>query len=235
METRERNRSMTTRLSRITAGRKSSRPALGLVITTAFLICLVFYATLIRPSILGEDGPVETTSAALFLFATLLGLRTFFSKRRINRFDFQLILGAALWSLLLFLSEVSFGARIFDIEMPALEGGGQLDGGHDIAIILLRQLMKGDATSMILGLCLLLATVTAGVVLYQARHRIDRFAKDPFHFALLLHVTLVATAVLLDLIPGRRVSALEESVELVSASILVWAILVARRTWPVPG
>ncbi|MEJ6395921.1 hypothetical protein V8J82_21860 [Gymnodinialimonas sp. 2305UL16-5] len=187
-------------------------------------------AALIRPSIMVEDGPVESASAILFLCASLLGAWTLATRDFAQKLDFQLLLGVSLFSLLLFLSEVSFGARFFEFEMPPMEGGGEFDGGHDIAIILLRMMQKGDATSLVVAICLLLAFTAFVTLAYKARAPIQRFLQNEFHFALLLHVSFLACGVLLDLVPVRKVSLLEEAVEFTASVTIVWALLIFRRT-----
>ncbi|KIC48257.1 hypothetical protein RA29_16395 [Tateyamaria sp. ANG-S1] len=176
-----------------------------------------------------EDGPVEFASAALFLFASVLAFWTLVTRELAHKSDVQLLLGVSLFSLLLFLSEVSFGARFFDFEMPPMEGGGEFDGGHDIAIILLRIMQKGDAISLVVALSLLLAFIGFVAVIYKARDPIRRFLQDEFHFALLVHVVLLACGVLLDLVPSRTVSLLEEAVEFTASVTIVWALLLFRR------
>ncbi|WP_227269732.1 hypothetical protein [Roseobacter weihaiensis] len=200
-----------------------------LVLSATALVCLLFLAGLIRPSIMVEDGPVENASAALFLYASLLGFWTLATRALASKLDFKLILGISLFSLLLFLSEVSFGARLFDFEMPPMEGGGEFDGGHDIAIILLRMMQKGDVTSLIVALSLLFAFICFLTAVYKARHPIERFLQHRFNFTLVLHIILLAIGVLLDLVPSRKVSLLEEAVEFTAAIVLVWALLVFRR------
>lgn len=200
-----------------------------LVISTTALICLLFFAALIRPSIMVEDGPVENASAALFLYASLLGFWTLATRTLESKLDFRLVLGISLFSLLLFLSEVSFGARFFEFEMPPMEGGGEFDGGHDIAIILLRMIQKGDVTSLIVALSLLFAFICFLAVVYKARDPIHRFLQHKFNFALVLQIILLAIGVLLDLVPSRKVSLLEEAVEFTASIVLVWALLVFRR------
>ncbi|WP_299205960.1 hypothetical protein [uncultured Tateyamaria sp.] len=176
-----------------------------------------------------EDSLVESASAALFLFASLLAFWTLATRDVAFKRDVRMLLGVSLFSLLLFLSEVSFGARFFDFEMPLMEGGGQFDGGHDIAIILLRMMLKGDATSLVVALCLLLGFIGFLAVIYKARDPIRRFLQDDFHFALLLHLGLLACGVLLDLVPSRKVSLLEEAVEFTASVTIVWALLIFRR------
>ncbi len=203
--------------------------SLVLLLSITAIVCLLFFAALVRPSIMREDSLVESASAALFLFASLLAFWTLATGDVAFKRDVRMLLGVSLFSLLLFLSEVSFGARFFDFEMPPIEGGGQFDGGHDIAIILLRMMLKGDATSLVVALCLLLAFVGFLVVIYKARDPIRRFLQDDFHFALLLHLALLACGVLLDLVPSRKVSLLEETVEFTASVTIVWALLIFRR------
>lgn len=229
MKAHERNSYVTVwRGGRVARAKHTPLPLVLLLSTTA-IVCLLFFAALIRPTIMREDGLVESASAALFLFASLLAVWTLATRDLTHKRDARLLLGVSMFSLLLFLSEVSFGARFFDFEMPPMEGGGQFDGGHDIAIILLRMMLKGDATSLVVALCLLLAFVGFLALGYKARDPIRRFLQDDFHFALLLHFALLACGVLLDLVPSRKVSFLEEAVEFTASVTIVWALLIFRR------
>lgn len=229
MKTNERNCYLTIWPGGSVARPKHAPQSLVLLLSTTALICLLFFAGLIRPSIMVEDGPVESASAALFLFASLLAFWTLATRELARKRDVRLLLGVSLFSLLLFLSEVSFGARFFDFEMPPMEGGGQFDGGHDIAIILLRMMQKGDATALVVALSLLLAFIGFLAVIYKARDLIRRFLQDEFHFALLVPFALLACGVLLDLVPSRKVSLLEEAVEFTASVTIVWALLIFRR------
>ncbi|MEL6594959.1 MAG: hypothetical protein AAFQ47_03405 [Pseudomonadota bacterium] len=201
----------------------------GLLFCTALSVCLVFGAGLLRPSLASEDGPIENASAILFLFGSLMGTWHLLAPYRISALDRGLILTTTLLSLLFFLSEISFGARYFDLEMPKMEGGGEFDGGHDIVIVVFRLLMKGGPTSALIAVGLMLLLIGALVLVYRLRAPLRRFLKDAFHFALAVLFALLASAVLLDLHPSRTVSKLEEALELTAAFVVVWAFFVVRR------
>ncbi|MEL7212679.1 MAG: hypothetical protein AAGK92_08460 [Pseudomonadota bacterium] len=176
-----------------------------------------------------EDGPVENASAILFLFASLMGAWHLMSPSRLTQLDHRLVLVSTLLSLLFFLSEISFGARYFDLDMPQMEGGGEFDGGHDIVIVLFRMLMKGDGLSVLVGGGLLMALGGMVYLAYRFRNSLRAFLEDSFHFALFVLFLVLVSAVLLDLVPSRTATKLEEALEFASAFVVIWAFFQVRR------
>ena len=86
--------------------------------------------------LISEDGLLEAFSALLYVGAALFGGATLL---RLGR-------GAhpALWfivplGLVCALDEISYGARLFGFEAPALKGGGEFDGVHDLIILAKRE------------------------------------------------------------------------------------------------
>lgn len=91
----------------------------------------------------GEDGIVEWLSATLF--AMPIGLSAIaYRARAITAWDARLLAVVSVLSLACLLSELSFGARIGGFSMPAMKGGGELDGGQDLVMILKRQIDRGE-------------------------------------------------------------------------------------------
>ncbi|WP_224824425.1 hypothetical protein [Cognatishimia sp. MH4019] len=201
----------------------------GLLFCTVGLVVCVFCAGLLRPGLVTEDGPLENASAILFLFGSLMGAWHLLNPNHINALDRRLILATTLLSLLFFLSEISFGARYFDLDMPQMEGGGEFDGGHDIVIIVFRMLMKGDAISAVIAGFLAVSALCTVSLVYLLRTPLQRFLQDAFHFALAVLLALLASAVLLDLHPSRTVAKLEEALEFAAAFVVVWAFFVVGR------
>jgi hypothetical protein len=105
--------------------------------------------------LIGEDRVLETLSALLYAAAFLVGGATLLRAGRAAH--------RALWFIVPFglvcaLDEISFGARLFGFEAPALKGGGEFDGVHDLII-----LAKRELAALALG-DLLLFTLAASVV-----------------------------------------------------------------------
>lgn len=113
--------------------------------------------------------------------------------------------------------------------MPELEGGGQFDGAHDVVIVAFRHL-RAAGTGDLLALAGA-AVLVAGVPIVAAvtfRRRVAGAARyvltDSLAFALAAATALLATAVVLDLIPDRYAIAhdFEETLEFAAGGILLW-------------
>ena len=74
-----------------------------------------------------EDGWIENITTLVLLATTALGLFSI-SKQILGR---RALIFVSLASFLAFLSEISFGERLFDLDMPHA-GGKELDGVHDL-------------------------------------------------------------------------------------------------------
>ena len=91
----------------------------------------------IRPVIFEEDKLIEWLTALVFLFTGIIGLRRFWPSRRNDFF----LLAVALFGVLAFLDELSFGERLFDLEFPRILGT-KLDSVHDL-IFIGKKVIKG--------------------------------------------------------------------------------------------
>ncbi|WP_148213339.1 hypothetical protein [Rhodospirillum centenum] len=188
--------------------------------TGLWLLCLGSDA--MAAWLLVEDGPVETLSAVLYLAAAVVALAGTGGRPWLRR-------GVAGLALLCFLSEISFGARLFGYAMPAMQGGGELDGGQDLAMLLWRQARPwlsahkaAVLTATALGAGLLLWRLWP-LLLAVARPLADR----PAERRAVIAVVLLALAVLIDLDirPYLVLRRLEEVVELAAAGFLLAAAL----------
>ncbi|WP_407867116.1 hypothetical protein [Phyllobacterium phragmitis] len=148
-----------------------SRENLAFISATSAGVILLFTIGLSRPDLLAEDGLVENLGAAGFAAAALLALSTALRKSAFLIItERNMLVGTSGLSLMLFLSEISFGARIFDIQMPQMRGGGEFDGGHDIIIVLFRRLSDAGRTSLLVvaaAIGPLLVTVIALLCLFR--------------------------------------------------------------------
>jgi hypothetical protein len=199
-------------------------------------VVLLFTAGLSRPALFVEDGLVENLSAAGFAAAALFALGTALLRPVSVTFaERSILFGVSGLSMLLFLSEISFGARIVHIQMPRMSGGGEFDGGHDIVILVVRQLRDAGPTGIlvaIMGVGLLLAAVFA--VLRRFRQRAQMLAahvlSKPFEFRLAMALGLLASAVTLDVIPSYKASILEEVLEFSVSVVLILAVSALFRS-----
>lgn len=146
----------------------------------------------------------------------------------------SLLVGTSGLSLLLFLSEISFGARIFDIQMPQMSGGGEFDGGHDIVMVLFRQISDGGRSGMLVAAAAAgLLLITAIALLYrfrqQARAIVRSVLSSAFEFRLAVALGMLASAVTLDLVRSYKAGVLEEVLEFSASAVLILAVTALLR------
>lgn len=174
-----------------------------------------------------EDGIIESASAAAYAIAAILGLTAIYRGALTGRSYPERISFIAIPVLgtICFLDEISFGARLFDLAMPRLSGGGEFDGAHDLFIVLHRLILTvGSATRLFIYTVAGLLVLT---LLYLKRSwiysRLQWFAQDSVRRCLGSALVLLTIAVFLDLLHGRLVSSLEEFTELSAALFLAAA------------
>jgi hypothetical protein len=193
------------------------------------VVILLFTLGLSFPPLLVEDGPVEDLSAAGFFIAAVLAFGIVMRGNiRLTPAERTVLFAAGILSLLLFLSEISFGARLLHIRMPKMKGGGEFDGGHDIVILVFRAI--GDAGSGAIFAALIVMTVFLAVALglllrfRQQAWMLARYVLSRrFEFRLLLATCMLASAVILDLIHSYKAEKLEESLEFCASGVLIAA------------
>jgi hypothetical protein len=191
------------------------------------VLCLLYLAApTIRPLIFEEDGIVETASALLFLLAFATG-----AVRIVRRglTPHSLLLPAAtILGLMGFLDEISFGARWFGWQMPAMPGGGEFDGIHDIFVLFYRVVVKGmSMLAAILGVLLAVVAIGAAIVWRDALYAaIMRTLGEAAFGYLALFVLFLGTAIVIDLeLPFLpRFGPVEELCELAASIALVMAV-----------
>ena len=203
----------------------------------AFFVVLCAIATLLfviglsTPDLLVEDGLVENLSAASFAIAALLALSTALLKNVLLTFtDRSLLIGTSGLSLVLFLSEISFGSRIFHVQMPKMKGGGEFDGGHDIVILVFRAIRDAGSAGIfvaLIGVALLLAVAVALLSRFrrEAEAMVRYILSRTFEFRLLLAICMLASAVMLDLVPSYKAATLEEILEFSAGGVLILAVV----------
>jgi hypothetical protein len=212
-----------------------SRENLAFIVATSAGVILLFTIGLTRPDLLVEDGLVENMGAAGFAAAALLALGTALRKTAsLTLTERSILVGMSGLSLLLFLSEISFGARIFGIQMPEMSGGGEFDGGHDIVIVLFRRLSDAGTTGILVAAAaigLLLVTAVALLWLFrQQAQAIVRFVLSrTFEFRVAVALGMLASAVTLDLMRSHKAGVLEEVLEFSASAVLILAVTALLR------
>lgn len=169
-----------------------------------------------------EDGLIESGTAIVDGIAALLGFYAIYLgvAKGQDMLDHLAIWTIPILSAVCALDEISWGARLFDLQMPEMEGGGEFDGIHDVFVILQRLATNADSTTLVLVAILLLLMLAlfiywqrifiAGCLRYAAYSALGR----PLASAIILLVF----ATILDLGHGRIISSLEEYAE-ISAGI----------------
>ncbi|QTD55488.1 hypothetical protein [Parasphingorhabdus cellanae] len=165
-----------------------------------------------------EDGIVETTAALLFLVALIIGVR-----RRLYRNGTGLVLCGL--ALLACLSELSFGARLFSFSMPAMAGGGELDGAQDLVMLAYRQ-AAATGFMPLLAILAIVGPVLAVILMYRTGHLVQIvmwFQADHGRPTLAAAMMVIGSAVLLDVMEAVRFA--EETLELFGGALFVTAAL----------
>jgi hypothetical protein len=207
-----------------------SRENQGFIAALGAIVILLFMIGLSTPNLLVEDGLVENLSAAGFAISALLALNTGLLKNVSLTFtERSLLIGTSGLSLVLFLSEISFGARIFHVQMPKMKGGGEFDGGHDIFILVFRAIRDAGSAGIfvaLIGVALLLAVAVALLSRFrrEAAAMVRYILSRTFEFRLLLAICMLASAVILDLIPSYKAATLEEILEFSASGVLILAV-----------
>lgn len=212
-----------------------SRENLAFIAAMPAGVILLFTIGLSRHDLLVEDGPVESLSAAGFAAVSVLALSTALRKGVFLTVpERRLLVGTSGLTLILFLSEISFGARIFYIQMPPMRGGGEFDGGHDIITVMVRHLRDAGSTGVLLavaGAGLVLATAVALLRLFrqQALAIVSHVLSRAFEFRLVVALGMLASAVTLDLTTSHKAGVLEEVLEFSASIVLFLAVSALLR------
>lgn len=172
-----------------------------------------------------EDGIVEMAAAILFLVALIIG---------VWRQLYRTLVGFAFCGLALLacLSEISFGARYLGFAMPAMPGGGELDGAQDLVMLAYRGLMNSgkQLPAVILAIVLLVMVVSFVCRSGYAARMIIWLRADKGRLAILLSLAIIGLAVVIDIMEVARFA--EETLELFGALLMSTAALRLRRGKP---
>jgi hypothetical protein len=184
-----------------------------------------------RPVLLQEDGIIEMASVAC-LAAVVLGAGSASAIWGL-RVPF---LVAGLIGFVELMDETSFGSRIFGFQPPALYGGGELDGFHDLLILAYRLLHDVDRSLAWVWVGLLLAA-SLGIMMFaltQLGNGIrNRRSGLTDHVLLFLHIGFIGLAQVIDIATASNaLSAVEEMFEFNASLALVFYVAQqAHRSW----
>jgi hypothetical protein len=184
---------------------------------------LVLLAPSLRPALLKEDAFIETATA-LVLLAVVAGSAIAYAWRGPR----PALMIAGLIGLVGLLDETSFGARLFGFTPPALYGGGELDGFHDLLILAYRLLgvLHPALGAVLLGLVLAASAASLlfafGLMTRQSPGRIALLAD---HRLLFIYIGLIGLAQVIDIATtSSAFSAMEEMIELDAALVLAFYV-----------
>ena len=198
-----------------------------LVLTTIVLLLTVALSPEIQEHLAKEDGWVENITILALLGTTTLGV---FSHLKIILGKRALIF-ISLTSFLAFLSEISFGERLFNLDMPHA-GGKQLDGVHDLLHMLQKIYIVNSnyhPTETLIATTILLALVAT--LIYIARAEISNLnnylkrLKIRLIVAYAISFAAIAQALDLGIVVNENHRILEEILELLAALCLAASIL----------
>ena len=185
---------------------------------------------------LSEDGAIEWASAAFFASAAVgAAVRL---RRRAGDGWLPLCVGAL--AILCFLSELSFGARLFGWDMPDMRGGGELDGAHDLVLLAWRAVSE---TPLRLATAAVAAITTLGLGPWAAQRAgitlqaTGRWLAAERGRALAATASVaLAVALACDLLEQPRLNLVEEPVEMLAAILLALSMWTSRGSdAPAPG
>jgi hypothetical protein len=197
-----------------------------LVLTTIVLLLTVALSPEIQEHLAKEDGWVENITILALLGTTTLGV---FSHSKIILGKRALIF-ISLTSFLAFLSEISFGQRLFNLDMPHA-GGKELDGIHDLLHMFQKIYIVNNnfhPAETLIATTILLALVAA--LIYIARAKISqlnnylKMLKIRSTVAYAISFAAAAQALDLGIIAHENHRILEEILELLAALCLADAI-----------
>jgi len=177
---------------------------------------------------LSEDGAIEWASAAFFASAAVGAAARLL--RRAGDGWLSFYVGAL--ATLCFLSEVSFGARLFGWDMPEMRGGGELDGAHDLVLLAWRAVsdspprLAAAAVAAILGLGIFLWAARRAGITPQGLLR--WLAADRGRAMAAAANVALAFALACDLLEQPRLKVVEEPVELLAAILLASSMWMSR-------
>jgi hypothetical protein len=208
-------------------GRRGLNIFFSVIAVVSVVLSVVLYLSIpgLEDAFIDEDALIENLTATLFLGSGILAGLLFRHKLRHNRSQLMIPI-LSIWA---FFEEISFGERIFDLEMPYL-GGEKFDGLHDLFFLLYESLrIRGALPWTLTGFTLLLFGIWAAFPGF--RNRIQNIFKavmdtPPFTF-LAISVGFISVSFVLDLefLDYRTGYFLEELTELIGGLALGFAAL----------
>lgn len=185
---------------------------------------IAIFAPSLRPILLQEDGIIEMASAACLAVVVLAAVSASVAWGP----RMPLVVGGLIGFVEL-MDETSFGARIFGFEPPALYGGGELDGFHDLLILAYRLLRDISPGLSWVWVGLILAASVGTLLLAVKQFGTETARTESWianHALIFLHIGFVGLAQAIDVATASgALSAVEEVLEFNAALVLVFYII----------
>ena len=198
-----------------------------LVLATIVLLLTVALSPEIQEHLSKEDGWIENITILVLLGTTIIGV--FSRSKKIHRK--RALIFISLTSFLAFLSEISFGERLFNLDMPHA-GGKELNGIHDLLHMFQKIYIVNSnfhPAETLIATTVLLALIAT--LIYIARARILQLniylkkLKIRSIVAYAISFAVAAQALDLGIIAHENHRILEEILELLAALCLAASIL----------
>jgi hypothetical protein len=199
---------------------------------TAFVV--YFWAPNYRRYLLDEDSLIENLSVGFYLISFCMGL-LFLLKSKKHRKAPNVVSAV---SLLGFLDELSFGERLFELEMPRINGV-KIDAAHDFFNLAYRVIMKLAATyPTYVILFISTGIIIAIVLLLKHKSKLTKivtiiYHNQPFILALFFAILVFFSLVIdLDIVHNKILFMVEELFEMLAALALLMCCLSLQEQLP---
>ena len=200
---------------------------------TVLIILIVKFWPASELMLFQEDGLIESGTALADGIAALLGFYAIYLGVCKGR---EMLDRLAIWTIpvlsaICALDEISWGARLFNLQMPEMEGGGEFDGLHDVFVILQRWVADTEPMTLF-GVAVLILTLLC-ILVYWQRIFITSCLEYAVHSRLgrplASAILLLMFATILDFGHGRIISSLEEYAEISAGIFLLAAAYISLK------
>ena len=190
---------------------------------------------LVRGYFVSEDSLIENLTASFYLLTCLFALVLLNIRSTRTMRGRKALMLFSVFGLIAFLEELSYGERLFDIEMPVLSGM-KIDAVHDffsLGLDLTLSLAAVNQLLIFLGFLTVLVLSAAAIFMYGKRHWEAAVAHQfyPAYLMALFFVVLIIFSLIIDTglfeFPGFR--ALEECLELNAALALLMSCFLTYK------
>ncbi len=172
----------------------------------------------LRQSFLSEDQFIENLTAALFFSAFLLGgISIARSKEKHHRVAYGAI---PLMGLVGFLEELSYGERLFNINMPKMYGV-KIDAVHDIFYLVYKVYCNAFLYLFLVAFCILILSIVRKCRIKRMFEKYPRWRFLPFFVGF----GLIALIIDLEIVTHHFLLYIEELFEMNAALALLFATL----------